>query len=66
MGKQVWAPVYMAAYKGLYTSCQLLIEIGADVNNVGKNKSVLYMATFDGRLDICKMLVEHGADVNYV
>ena len=44
-----------------------LIEEGADLNAVDKNRATaLYWASLWGRSEIVKMLIEAGADVNAV
>lgn len=57
----------MAAYYGSLKAVELLVEGGADVNQVEvkDNNSPLLIAAKRNKLDVLKYLLEKGADVNY-
>ena len=52
------------AYEGDYEAVSLLLDSGADINNVaGKYGTPLMAAAKNGNLEIIRLLVERGADV---
>ncbi|KAK4166291.1 putative vegetative incompatibility protein, partial [Cladorrhinum sp. PSN259] len=58
-------PLYYASLKGLYTTAQMLIEKGADVNAQGGcYGNALQTASWNGHKEIVHMLMDKGADVN--
>ncbi|KAG8435493.1 hypothetical protein GDO86_013431 [Hymenochirus boettgeri] len=62
MDKLGFAPLMTAAQKGYFGLTQLLIEHGADVNQVnGSGRNSLMMACFAGHLNIVQYLRKHGA-----
>jgi len=57
--------LHLAAYFGIETIVQLLLEKGADVNAADQGGwTPLYQASRIGHIDVVKLLLEKGADVN--
>ena len=63
-GEYGYTPLHWAAYKGQLSTCQLLIERGANVNAPDLKMETPIMPASEAYPDIVKLLVEHGADVN--
>ena len=61
-------PLHYAARQGHLESAQILLDNGADIDQVtgGDLTSPLLVAVINGNYDLAKMLVERGADVNLV
>lgn len=53
-----------AAYAGANEVCSLLLEMGADINEKGKDWFALERAIREGHLDTTKLLLRNGADPN--
>ncbi|MEZ4416577.1 MAG: ankyrin repeat domain-containing protein [Gemmatimonadota bacterium] len=60
--------LHYAARDGRLTEARLLLEAGADVNQIsgGDQTSALLIAAINGNYDLAMMLLEHGADPNLV
>ena len=59
--------LFIYAEHGNYEGVKELIESGADVNSLDKDKiSPIILASFNGHNDIVKLLIEYGADINIV
>ena len=57
------APLHFAVRQGFADAAALLLENGADVNQVtGDNTSPLLMAIINGHFDLAKKLLDRGAD----
>ena len=56
----------LAARNGHKTSVEVLLDAGADINQVadGSKTSPLLIATMNGHFDLAKFLLDHGADPN--
>jgi ankyrin repeat protein len=60
-----YSPLTAAAGSGNREVCQLLVDHGADVNQIDIDGQVpLCLAAHEGRMDICADLIEQGADVH--
>ncbi|TFG61049.1 MAG: ankyrin repeat domain-containing protein [Spirochaetales bacterium] len=59
-------PLQAARYTGDYEILQLLLDMGADINNPASESgdTVLMDAAMDGDLGMVKFLVSRGADIN--
>ena len=59
------SPLYIASYQGHNDVVRVLLEAGADPNQLGKDStSPLYIASQEGYANIVEMLAERGADIN--
>ena len=54
-------PLFQAAYEGMESVCQLLLDRGAGLH---LGRSPLHAAALGGREDVCKLLLVRGADIN--
>ncbi|XP_074656432.1 oxysterol-binding protein-related protein 1-like isoform X2 [Tubulanus polymorphus] len=62
-----WSPLHLAAYFGHYQVAKLLLENGADVNDVNTNgDTALHKAAFSNRVDVVTLLINHSADVSMI
>ena len=67
IGKQGgFTALHYAAREGHIQSARVLVEGGADVNQVtgGDQSSPMLVAVINGNYDLARMLLEHGADPN--
>ena len=56
-------PLLLASRDGHLDAARLLVEVGADVNQVDPNgMTPLLMALTNGQIDVAKFLLDHGAD----
>lgn len=53
-------PLHLAARNGHLDTCQLLIEVGFDVDFVTEQGSALHMAAMYARVPVLEMLLGHG------
>ncbi|CAG9862038.1 unnamed protein product [Phyllotreta striolata] len=59
-------PLHWACFYGQINSVQLLVEHGADINELGpEEETPLILAAAGGHHDIVRFLIAHGADVNH-
>ncbi|MEW6322660.1 MAG: ankyrin repeat domain-containing protein [Acidobacteriota bacterium] len=60
------SPLLFAARQGHIDAARVLLDAGADVNQVsgGDQTSPLLIAIMNGHFDLAKLLIERGADVN--
>lgn len=57
----------MAAMRGSLTTCQLLLNLGANVNTQDRaNFTALIFAAGGGYNEVCKLLISKGADINHL
>ena len=64
-GARGYTPLHMAAVKGHYDICKLLIDRGATVDKANCNGfTALHMAGNYGHHDICQLLIDRGATVD--
>ena len=62
-----WTNLLLGAFLGYVDYVNVLIQNGAGVNAVGKDKySPLHRAAQNGQADVVKVLIQSGADVNAV
>jgi ankyrin repeat protein len=60
-----WSPLHLAAFSGVPSAVQLLLERGADLQARSRNKfknTPLQVALLPGQLATTKLLLERGAD----
>jgi ankyrin repeat protein len=59
--------IHVAAEKGFYEVCKVLIHGGAEVNSIAAfdHSSPLTLAAFNDDADLIKLLVDHGAHINH-
>lgn len=66
-GTSGWTPLHMAAARGHFKKCRLLIDAGADVNRrkeIDASETPLMEAAFCGQPQTTKLLLQFGADPN--
>jgi ankyrin repeat protein len=62
-----WKAIHFAALSGHADVVMLLIQNGADVNAVNKDKwTSLHLAAWKSHVEVAKLLIQNGADVNAV
>jgi ankyrin repeat protein len=58
-------PLYVACRKGHLRTCQVLIDVGADVSIAATSGyAPLYIASLEGHTEVVKLLLKAGADIN--
>lgn len=62
-----WIPIHIAAQTGDVSVIELLINNGADINNVGRSSkwTPLMYAASNGHFEAVEYIVELGVDINY-
>jgi len=60
-----YSALTLAAMKGHLTTMSILINAGADVDNVADGKSILMHVVEDNNVLLSQRLIKAGADVNY-
>lgn len=60
-------PLHWACFYGQFNAVQLLVNYGANVNDLGsEEESPLILAAASGHHDIVRFLLNYGAEVNHV
>lgn len=62
-GERRLTPLQAAAYQGLEAMVAVLLEAGAEINNVKGGKTALALACEEGRCGVVKLLLDAGADI---
>ena len=61
--REEWTPLYLAAVNGHTELCKLLLQLGADPNDVIDGNPILLSVVSDPNLEIVKLLIGNGADI---
>ncbi|GFO44814.1 oxysterol-binding protein-related protein 1-like [Plakobranchus ocellatus] len=60
-----WSPLHLAVYFGQSSSVRILLEFGANVNQLNSaGESPLHLAAYTGREEIVGLLLQYGADTS--
>lgn len=60
-----WAAIHLGALHGRTKLCQILLDAGASVDQLGNaSNTALMLAAKEGHAETVKLLLEHGADPN--
>ncbi|XP_057317964.1 ankyrin-3-like [Microplitis mediator] len=57
-------PLFLAVEKNCYKMTEHLIEVGADINIIYKNKTPLIIAVENENMKIVKLLIKNNVDIN--
>lgn len=62
--KSGYSPLIIAGYRNQMEAVKVLLELGANVNAISEEGTVLTAACYRSNMELVKLLLQHHADVN--